>query len=83
LIAIGLLYVGIENPIVEENVEVRKLELQELVQMLQHEAESHARLRKNVPIKNVPPTAADLPPNGADYTLLSRKHNIKVCPMCG
>ncbi|KAL3754821.1 hypothetical protein ACJRO7_001990 [Eucalyptus globulus] len=83
LIAIGLLYVGIENPIVEENVEVRKLALQELAQMLQHEAESHAQVRKNVPRKNVPPIAADLLPNGAGYALLSRKHNIKVCPMCG
>ncbi|KAK3446253.1 hypothetical protein EUGRSUZ_A01987 [Eucalyptus grandis] len=63
LIAIGLLYVGIENPIVEENVEVRKLALQELAQMLQHEAESHAQVRKNVPRKNVPPIAADLLPN--------------------
>lgn len=57
-----------ENPIVEEDVEVRKLELQELVQMFQHEAESHAQVRTK---KNVPPTAADLLPNGAGYILLS------------
>ncbi|XP_010053459.2 uncharacterized protein LOC104441893 [Eucalyptus grandis] len=68
LIAIGLLYLGLKNPIVEEDVEVRKLELQELVQMFQHEAESHAQVRTK---KNVPPTAADLLPNGAGYILLS------------
>ncbi|KAF8043469.1 hypothetical protein BT93_A1716 [Corymbia citriodora subsp. variegata] len=71
LIAIGLLYLGLKSPIVEEDVEVRKLELQELVQMFQHEAESHAQVRKNVTRKNVPPTAADLLPNGAGYNLLS------------
>ncbi|XP_030462989.2 uncharacterized protein LOC115682793 isoform X1 [Syzygium oleosum] len=71
LIAIGLLYLGLKNPIVEEDVEVRKLELQELVRLFQHEAESHALVRQNVTRKNVPPTAADLLPNAPGYTLLS------------
>ena len=46
LIVIGLLYLGLKNPAMEEEVEVRKLELQELVKMFQQEAESHAQLRK-------------------------------------
>ncbi|KAI3410290.1 uncharacterized protein J3R85_018842 [Psidium guajava] len=70
LIAIGLLYLGLKKPIVEEDVEARKLELQELVQMFQHEAESHAQVCKNITRNNVPPTAADQVPSGAGYTLL-------------
>ncbi|KAA8524151.1 hypothetical protein F0562_010418 [Nyssa sinensis] len=46
LIAIGLLYLGLKNPVIEEQVEVRKLELEELVKMFQQEAESHAQVRK-------------------------------------
>ena len=46
LIVIGLLYLGLKNPEMEDEVEVRKLELQELVKMFQQEAESHAQLRK-------------------------------------
>ncbi|GKB15629.1 retrotransposon protein, partial [Tanacetum coccineum] len=46
LIFMGLLYLGLKNPAMEEEVEVRKLELQELVKMFQQEAESHAQLRK-------------------------------------
>ncbi|KAK1425368.1 hypothetical protein QVD17_20719 [Tagetes erecta] len=48
LIAVGLLYFGLKKPITEEQVEVRKLELQELVNMFQHEAETHAQVRKQV-----------------------------------
>lgn len=58
LIGIGLLYLGLKKPIVEENVAVRKLELQELVKMFQHEAESHAQVRKTVPNKDITQTAA-------------------------
>ncbi|XP_061369844.1 uncharacterized protein LOC133312624 [Gastrolobium bilobum] len=65
LIGIGLVYLGLKKPIIEENVAVRKLELQELVRMFQHEAETHAQVRKTVPNKDVPQTAAVRPPNGA------------------
>ncbi|MED6154626.1 hypothetical protein PIB30_114385 [Stylosanthes scabra] len=41
----------------QENVAVRKLELEELVRMFQHEAETHAQVRKTVPHKDVPQTA--------------------------
>ncbi|XP_004248213.1 uncharacterized protein [Solanum lycopersicum] len=47
LIAIGLIYLGLNKPFAEEKVEVRKLELQELVKMFQHEAESHVQVRKD------------------------------------
>nr|GEV06591.1 retrovirus-related Pol polyprotein from transposon TNT 1-94 [Tanacetum cinerariifolium] len=40
------LALGLKNPAMEEKVEVRKLELQELVMMFQQEAKSHAQLRK-------------------------------------
>ncbi|XVF14487.1 hypothetical protein REPUB_Repub09cG0064300 [Reevesia pubescens] len=43
LIATGLLYLGLKKPIVDEDVEVRRLELQELVRIFQKEAESHAQ----------------------------------------
>uniref|UniRef100_A0A7C9B0D9 Magnesium transporter n=1 Tax=Opuntia streptacantha TaxID=393608 RepID=A0A7C9B0D9_OPUST len=46
LIAVGLLYLGLRQPVSEEQVEVRKMELEELVRMFQHEAESHAQVRQ-------------------------------------
>ncbi|PON41732.1 Mg2+ transporter protein, Zinc transport protein [Parasponia andersonii] len=70
LIAVGLVYLGLKRPIAEEQVEVRKLELQELVKMFQHEAETHAQVRKNVSRNNLPPTAGDLFSNDADYVLI-------------
>ncbi|KAK6120672.1 hypothetical protein DH2020_045593 [Rehmannia glutinosa] len=45
LIVIGLIYLGLKKPLIEEKAEVRKLELQELVRMFQQEAESHAQVR--------------------------------------
>ncbi|KAK2448224.1 Magnesium transporter CorA family protein [Trifolium repens] len=59
LIVVCLVYLGLKNPIAEEQVEVRKLELQELVKMFQHDAETHAQVRKNVSRNNLPPTAGD------------------------
>ncbi|KAI5433144.1 uncharacterized protein LOC127117751 [Lathyrus oleraceus] len=73
LIGIGLLYLGLKKPIVEENVTVRKLELQELVRMFQHEAETHAQVRKTVPHKDVPQTAAVRSPNGVNRRLMISK----------
>lgn len=71
LIAIGLLYLGLKKPILDEHVEVRKLELEELVRMFEQEAESHTQVRKSVPRSTLPPTAADLLPDGASYVLIS------------
>lgn len=47
LIAVGLIYLGLKKPMMEEKAEVRRLELQELVKMFQQDAESHAQVRKN------------------------------------
>ncbi|XP_010926355.1 uncharacterized protein [Elaeis guineensis] len=60
LIGLGLLYLGLQNPITEEQVQVRKLELQELVSMFQHDAETHAKVRDGISRHNLPPTAADV-----------------------
>ncbi|XP_027147771.1 uncharacterized protein LOC113783875 isoform X1 [Coffea eugenioides] len=71
LIVIGLLYFGLKNPISEEKVEIKKLELQEMVKMFQHEAETHAQVHKPVSRHNLPPTAADKFVQEADYLLIS------------
>ncbi|KAM7264233.1 hypothetical protein ACFE04_001916 [Oxalis oulophora] len=70
LIAFGLLYLGLKNPIAEEDVEVRKLELEEVVRMFQHEAESHAQVRKHLDRTSLPPTAGGLLPDDAGYVLI-------------
>lgn len=70
LIAAGLAYLGLKKPIAEEKVEVRMLELQELVKMFQHEAETHAQVRKSMSPHNLPPTAGDALHHDADYVLI-------------
>ncbi|KAL2997035.1 hypothetical protein AAZX31_09G019700 [Glycine max] len=70
LIAVGMVYLGLKNPVAEGQVEVRKLELQELVKMFQHEAETHAQVRKNISPKNLPPTAGDGFRSDADYLVI-------------
>ncbi|XVE86242.1 hypothetical protein DITRI_Ditri18aG0019900 [Diplodiscus trichospermus] len=70
LIAIGLLYLGLKKPIIDEDVEVRRLELQELVRMFQKEAESHAQLRKSVARAIKPPSTASMLPSGEGYVLI-------------
>ncbi|CAL5412453.1 unnamed protein product [Camellia sinensis] len=70
LIALGILYLGLKQPITDEQVEVRKLELQELVKMFQHEAETHAQVRKNFSRNNLPPTSAGKLLDDADYILI-------------
>lgn len=65
LIALGMLYLGIKRPIKEQEVEVRKLELQQLISKFQHDAEHHAKVRDdhsgiNHFRSNLPPTAADM-----------------------
>lgn len=70
LIVVGLVCLGLKTPITEEQVEVRKLELQELVKMFQHEAESHAQVGKPLSRNNLTPTAGDLLPDDADYVVI-------------
>ncbi|MBA0811632.1 hypothetical protein Gohar_003509 [Gossypium harknessii] len=70
LIVIGMLYLGLRQPINEELVQVRKLELQELVKMFQHEAEAHAQVRKSTYRNNLTPTSGDGFLDDADYVLI-------------
>jgi len=48
LIGVGMLYLGLQNPVNSEKVKVRKLELQQLVSMFQHEAEQHGKVREGL-----------------------------------
>lgn len=70
LVIVGVIYLGFKKPISEEQVEVRKLELQKLVKMFQHEAESHAQVRQPISRHNLPPTAGDKFLEDADYVLI-------------
>lgn len=71
LIVIGLLYLGLKNPAIEEEVEVRKLELEELVKMFQQEAESHAQLRKSgTRTRNFSAPESSVLPGGSDSYVL-------------
>lgn len=69
LICIGLVYLGLKTPITEQQVEVRKMELDKLVRMFQHEAESHAQVQKEYRRKKLSPTAADMIPNASDIVV--------------
>ncbi|KAF6156126.1 hypothetical protein GIB67_024096 [Kingdonia uniflora] len=71
LIGIGLVYLGLKQPITDEQVQVRKFELQQLVKMFQHEAETHVKVRQEISRNSLPPTAADmLTGNDIDYFLI-------------
>ncbi|OMO93893.1 Mg2+ transporter protein, CorA-like/Zinc transport protein ZntB [Corchorus capsularis] len=70
LIIIGLIYLGLKHPINLEQAQVRKLELQELVKMFQHEAEAHAQVRKNTERNNLTPTTGDGFLDDAEYILI-------------
>lgn len=48
LVGVGLMYLGLTNPITNEKVQVRKLEFQQLVTMFQHEAEQHGKVREGI-----------------------------------
>ncbi|KAK1258612.1 hypothetical protein QJS04_geneDACA024052 [Acorus gramineus] len=70
LIGLGIIYLGLKRPISEKDVHIRKLELQQLVSMFQHDAETHAKVREHITRHNLPPTAADMIPAGTDYMLI-------------
>ncbi|KAL1821325.1 hypothetical protein ACET3Z_016194 [Daucus carota] len=70
LIAMGLVYLGLKRPVAEEQVQVRKLELQELVKMFQHEAESHAQVRKSTSRNTFASNAASLVRDGEEGYIL-------------
>lgn len=71
LIAVGLIYLGLKKPVKDDQVKVMKMELDELVKMFQHEAESHAQVHKPVSRHNLPPTAGDRFSDDAEYLLIS------------
>ncbi|CAO2204282.1 unnamed protein product [Urochloa humidicola] len=48
LVGVGMLYLGLQNPVSNEKVKVRKLELQQLVSMFQHDAEQHGKVREGL-----------------------------------
>ncbi|XP_057796104.1 uncharacterized protein LOC131012218 [Salvia miltiorrhiza] len=66
LIGIGLIYLGLKRPVIEE-MAVRKLELQKLVKMFQQEAESHAQVRKSSKTSSA---AAEIFVDAANFVLL-------------
>ncbi|KAE8655590.1 serine-rich adhesin for platelets-like [Hibiscus syriacus] len=72
LIVIGIIYLGLKEPVNEEKVQVRKLELNQLVKMFEHEAEAeaHAQVRKSTYRNNLTPTSGDDYLNEADYVLI-------------
>ncbi|CAO2842245.1 unnamed protein product [Amaranthus hypochondriacus] len=67
LVGVGIIYLGLKQPVSEEQVEVRKLELEELVKMFQHEAETHAQVRQENPRQTFP---SDNFPHDADYVII-------------
>ncbi|KAK9696913.1 hypothetical protein RND81_08G004700 [Saponaria officinalis] len=70
LIAVGIICLGLKQPVSDEQVEVRKLELEELVKMFQHEAETHAQVRHEHPRINPPSLVRDPFPRDADYVII-------------
>ncbi|CAO2165837.1 unnamed protein product [Urochloa humidicola] len=58
LVAVGMIYLGLQNPDSNEKVKVRKLELQQLVSMFQHEAEQHGKVREGVSRHGSPSSSA-------------------------
>ncbi|KAK3000006.1 hypothetical protein RJ639_022907 [Escallonia herrerae] len=72
LIGIGLVYLGLKKPVLEEQVEARKLELQELVRIFQQDVETHAQVRKSPPRSGfISSGAAGTLPNGEACVLIS------------
>ncbi|CAH9113543.1 unnamed protein product [Cuscuta europaea] len=72
LIIVGLIYLGLKKPVSEEEVEIRKLELQSLVKDFQHEAETHAQVGQPHSHQNyLPPTAGDRFADDANFIRIS------------
>lgn len=69
LVGMGMLYLGLQDPVSSEKVKVRKLELQQLVSMFQHEAEQHGKVREGVSRHGVTPRSSG--DSGEGYILIS------------
>ncbi|KAL9236888.1 hypothetical protein vseg_011503 [Gypsophila vaccaria] len=70
LIVVGIVYLGLKRPVSEEQVEVRKLELEELVKMFQHEAETHAQVRHEKSRISSTLSGRDTFPRDTDYVII-------------
>lgn len=68
LVGAGMLYLGLKDPVSSEKVKVRKLELQELVSMFQHEAEQHGKVREGFSRHGSQQSSSA---SDADYILIS------------
>nr|CAB3473806.1 unnamed protein product [Digitaria exilis] len=69
LVSVGMLYLGLQNPVNSEKVKVRKLELQQLVSMFQHEAEQHGKVREGLSRHGLSPSSSEALDEG--YILIS------------
>jgi hypothetical protein len=69
LIGVGILYLGLQNPVTNEKVKVRKLELQDLVSAFQHEAEQHGKVREGLSRHSSSPKSSSA--SNVDYVLIS------------
>nr|CAB3477849.1 unnamed protein product [Digitaria exilis] len=69
LVSVGMLYLGLQNPVNSEKVKVRKLELQQLVSMFQHEAEQHGKVREGLSRHGLSPSSSGALDEG--YVLIS------------
>lgn len=70
LVGVGIIYLGLKRPVSEEQVEVRKMELEELVKMFQHEAETHAQVRQENPRQSWPTIARDQILHDAEFVVI-------------
>ncbi|KAJ1284180.1 hypothetical protein BS78_03G185500, partial [Paspalum vaginatum] len=78
LINVGIVNFGLQKPISDQQVQVRKLELQQLVSMFQHEAETHAKVREGVLRSDLPPRAADLIYDKGDHYLNDFPREVRI-----
>ena len=62
LVVLGMLYLGFKKPVTDEQLLVRKMELQQVVSTFQRDAENHVKLREGLSRHNLPPTAVDMIP---------------------
>ncbi|KAJ1284656.1 hypothetical protein BS78_03G221900 [Paspalum vaginatum] len=70
LIGVGMLYLGLQNPVNSEKMNVRKLELQQLVSMFQHEAEQHGKVREGLSRHGLSPSSSGASAD-AGYIIIS------------
>lgn len=70
LVGVGLMYLGLTKPVTSEKVNVRKLELQQLVSVFQREAEQHGKVREGLSRHGLSSGSSSASP-GEGYILIS------------